>query len=74
MTPKKLHVGLSDDRDRAAEVLVSETSGPVSSRTRSSEKRTDDGDREASRGDDRRSDDDAATTATATGRGATQLQ
>ena len=36
-TPKKLHVGLSDDRDRAAEVLVSETSRPVSSRTRSSE-------------------------------------
>ena len=65
-TPKKLHVGLSDDRDRAAELLVSETSGPVSSRTRSSEKRTDDGDdREASRG----GGDD--TNATATGRGAT---
>jgi len=64
-TPKKLHVGLSDDRDRAAEVLVSETSGPVSSRTRSSEKRTDDGgDREASRGG-------GDANATATGRGAT---
>ena len=52
-------------------MLVSETSGPVSSRTRSSEKRTDDGDdREASRGgDDRRRGDDANTTAT--GRGAT---
>jgi len=48
-------------------VLVSETSGPVSSRTRSSEKRTDDGgDRESSRGGD-------TTTATATGRGATVL-
>jgi len=47
-------------------VLVSETSGPVSSRTRSSEKRTDDGgDREASRG----GGDDA--NATVTGRGAT---
>ena len=67
-TPKKLHVGLSDDRDRAAEVLVSETSGPVSSRTRtrSSKKRTDDGgDREASRGGD------SDVNATATGRGAT---
>jgi len=49
-------------------VLVSETSGPVSSRTRSSEKRTDDGgDREASRGGG------DATNATATGRGATLL-
>ena len=69
-TPKKLHVGLSDDRDRAAEVLVSETSGPVSSRTRSNERRVG-GDREASKGDDRRrrgGDDDA----TATGRGATE--
>ena len=65
-TLKKLHVGLSDDRDRAAEVLVSETSGPVSSRTRSSEKRTDDGRQpEASRGDGDADD------ATATGRGAT---
>jgi len=38
-TLKKLHVGLSDDRDRAAEVLESETSGPLSSRTRSKERR-----------------------------------
>ena len=68
-TPKKLHIGLSDDRDRAAEVLVSETSGPVNSRTRSSKKRTDDGDdREASRGG---GDDTNATEAT--GRGATVL-
>ena len=30
----KLHVGLSDNRDRAEETLGSETSGPVSGRTR----------------------------------------
>jgi len=59
-TLKKLHVGLSDDRDRAAEVLVSETSGPVSRRTRSKE-RSDGDDREASRSNDRRGDDDTAT-------------
>ena len=57
-TLNKLHVGLSVDRDRAAEVLESETSGPVSSRTRSSEKRTD-GDRGASRGNDRSGADEA---------------
>jgi len=38
-TLKKLNVGLCDDRDRAAEVLESETSGPVSSSTRSKERR-----------------------------------
>jgi len=56
-TLKKLHVGLSDDRDRAAEVLESETSGPVSSRTRSKE-RIVGVDREASGSNDRNGDDD----------------
>jgi len=56
-TLKKLHVGLSDDRDRAAEVLESETSGPVSSRTRSKERRVG-VDREASGSNDRNGDDD----------------
>ena len=56
-TLEKLHVGLSDDRDRAAEVLESETSGPVSSRTRSKEKRAE-VDRGASWSNDRSGDDD----------------
>ena len=52
-------------------MLVSETSGPVSSRTRSNEKRVG-GDREASNGDDRRGDDDATATRTGRNAGATQ--
>jgi len=56
-TLKKLNVGLCDDRDRAAEVLESETSGPVSSSTRSKERRVG-VDREASRSNDRNGDDD----------------
>jgi len=56
-TLKKLHVGLSDDRDRAAEVLESETSGPMSSYTRSKERRVGI-DREANRSNDRNDDDD----------------
>jgi len=60
-TLEKLHVGLSDDRDRATEMLESETSGPVSSRTRSKEKRAevDRGRRGASWSNDRNGDDDA---------------
>jgi len=57
-TLEKLHVGLSDDRDRAAEVLESETSGPVSSRTRGKQKRAE-VDRGASWSNDRNGDDDA---------------
>ena len=34
MTLDKLYVGLSDKRDRADELYKSETSGPVSGRTR----------------------------------------
>ena len=56
-TLKKLHVGPSDDRDRAAEVLESETSGPVSSRIRSKERKAE-VDREASRSNDRNGDSD----------------
>ena len=51
-TLKKLHVGPSDDRDRAAEVLES-----VSSRIRSKERKAE-VDREASRSNDRNGDSD----------------
>jgi len=56
-TPKKLHVRRSDDRDQALKVLESEASGPVSSRTRSSEWRADE-DHGANRCNDRNSADD----------------
>jgi len=53
-TLDKLHVGLSDKRDRADELYESETSGPVSGRTR---KRIQKKKREASRLSNRNDDD-----------------
>jgi len=49
----KLHVGLSDNRDRAEETLGPETSGPVSGRTRIKNRS------EASRYSNRNGDDSA---------------
>ena len=63
-TLEKLHVGLSDNRDQAEEMLESETSGPVSGRTRNKKKKRSDASRFYNRnGDDQHgsSGDDDAT-------------